>query len=117
MQRTETDGIVISCDFCGTDWDEVLPMIEGHQGSVLCLSCLRYALDQATPAPEVFGCTMCLMEKPSQARCWAHPAPGSAPGVNRDAVICWDCVRLGAGTFHKDRDVDFTWNPSDYPQA
>ena len=43
MQREEDGGIVISCDFCGTDWDEVVPMIEGHRGSVICLSCVEKA--------------------------------------------------------------------------
>lgn len=117
MQRTETDGIVISCDFCGTDWDEVRPMVEGHQGSVICLACLRYALDQAEPAPDSFQCAMCLMEKPAQARLWTHPGPKPSPGLNPNAAICWDCVRLAAKTFHKDKDVDFTWNPADYPKA
>lgn len=117
MQRTEAEGIVISCDFCGTDWDEVVPMVEGHQGSILCLPCLRYALEQSDAAPAAFKCTMCLVEKDVGTRHWAHPAPQPSPGLNAEAAICWDCVRLAAKTFHKDKDTDFTWSPSDYPQA
>ncbi len=117
MQRQEDDGIVISCDFCGTDWDEVRPMIEGHQGSVICLQCLRYALEQSEPAPEAFHCVVCLVDKDAGTRCWTHPAPKPSPGLNSGAVICWDCVRLGAKTFHKDKDVDFRWDPAAHPKA
>ena len=45
MQRPEDGGIVISCDFTGIDWDERIPMIEGHQGSVLSLEALAMARD------------------------------------------------------------------------
>jgi len=115
MQRTEDGGIVISCDFCGTDWDEELPMIEGHKGSVLCLACLKRALDEAKPADEPFTGTLCLSEKPAGARCWLHPAAIASPGLNPDAPLCWDCIRLAAKGFHKDPDVDFRWDSSKYP--
>ena len=44
MQREEPDGIVILCDFCRRDWDGQEPMIEGHHGSIICLQCLKLAL-------------------------------------------------------------------------
>ncbi|GAB4195694.1 MAG: hypothetical protein Kow00105_09940 [Phycisphaeraceae bacterium] len=116
MQRTEPDGIVISCDFCGTDWDEVIPMIEGHRGSVLCLSCLKSALDQATQTESPFECTLCLSGKPAGTRSWRHPDPTPSAGLNPNARICWDCVRLAAKGFHKDPDVDFRWDSSKYPR-
>ncbi len=115
MQRTEDGGIVISCDFCGTDWDEELIMIEGHKGSVLCLACLRRALEEAQPADEAFKGTLCLSEKPVGTRRWRHPDPKPSPGLNPDAPLCWDCIRLAAKGFHKDPDVDFRWDSSKYP--
>lgn len=116
MQRTEPEGIVISCDFCGTDWDEVIPMIEGHRGSVLCLACLKQALDQAIPAGQPFDCTLCLSGKPKGAKVWRHPNPQASQGLNDHAALCWDCVRLAAKGFHKDPDVDFRWDSSKYPK-
>ena len=117
MQRHEDGGIVISCDFCGADWDENRPMIEGHKGSVLCLACLRLALEQAQPADESFDCTLCLQRHEAGVRSWAHPAPDDLPGRNREACLCWACVRLAAKTFHKDKDTEFRWNPADHPKA
>lgn len=111
MQRTEDGGIVISCDFCGTDWDEVKPMIEGHHGSVLCLACLQAALEQA--GSESGGmiegvqpaCTMCLQEVELGKSRWA-PATRAA-GSNPTGLICIDCINQAAGTFSKDADIDW----------
>jgi len=108
MQRTEADGIVISCDFCLTDWDEVRPMIEGHRGSVLCLDCLRRALDASAPAETGFDCTLCLRHHEAGRKTWRNPAHPAA-------ALCFDCVRLAAKGFHKDPDTDFRWDPSKYP--
>lgn len=108
MQRTETDGIVISCDFCGVDWDEVLPMIEGHHGSIICLSCLKTALEQKSPAIHEFDCTLCLLHHPKETVCWiptAHPT-----AANPKATACQSCINQAAGTFSKDPDVDWKWD-------
>jgi len=111
MQRTEDGFIIISCDFCGTDWDEVRPMIEGHHGSVLCLECLKVALDHLATAEGRCDCTMCLRELPGATMPHWRPArqPGAAllAGANPLAVICADCVNQAAGTFSKDPDVDW----------
>lgn len=121
MQRTEPDGgIIISCDFCGVDWDPQTgtpAMTEGHKGSALCLDCLRRALPESQPAAEAFDCTLCLQRREAPTRRWAHPAPEPAPGLNPGAAICWECVRLAAKTFHKDKDIDFRWDPSDWPRS
>ena len=112
MQRTTPDGVVISCDFCGTDWDpydqtQALPMTEGHHGSVLCLRCLQHAIEQAEKAEDGFTCTMCLRERKAGTRCWTHPGPQPSAGLNPGAIVCWACVNLAARTFAKDKDVDF----------
>jgi hypothetical protein len=106
MQRDEDGGVVISCDFCGTDWDEQIPMIEGHRGSVLCLDCLKQAHEKAQPQDPLFSCVMCLREGlPADVARWAHPEP--LPTANRSAFICIDCINQAAGTFSKDPDVDW----------
>ncbi len=115
MQRDEDGQVVISCDFCGTDWDQCLSMIEGHRGSVLCLDCLKQALDQARPGDEPFTGTLCLSDKPAGTRMWRHPGPKPSSGLNPGAPLCWDCIRLAAKGFHKDPEVDFRWDSSKYP--
>ncbi len=115
MQREEDGYIIISCDFCGTDWDEVIPMIEGHRGSVMCLDCLKRAMDDAAPGGEEFTCTMCLQTFPGTVRHWSHPSPAPSPGLNPGAVICWSDIRQAAKAFHKDKEVDFRWDPAQYP--
>ena len=109
MQRTEPEGIVISCDFCGTDWDEIKPMIEGHHGSILCLECMQTALSQIEPGDSSFSCTLCLVEKGPEVPRWSFPERSSEllPGVNPGAVLCQDCLNQAAGTFSKDPDVDW----------
>jgi ClpX C4-type zinc finger len=106
MQRTEDGFIIISCDFCGTDWDEVKPMIEGHHGSIVCLTCFERAFAGASPGPDKFSCTMCLRDLPADTPRWRHPErPASANPV---AAICEDCIDQAAGAFHKDPDVPWS---------
>lgn len=100
MQRTEHGYVIISCDYCGTDWDQVRPMIEGHRGSVLCLNCLKLALASMTPPGERYHCNLCIRDGLDQPR-WTSPATG--------AHACRSCVHQAAGTFSKDPDVDWTW--------
>ena len=115
MQRTENDGIIISCDFCGSDWDPVdtsmsAPMVEGHHGSVICLACLIQALDQMAPSDQAFDCTLCLVEaQGSEVQRWRHPGPTPSPGLAPKAVACRACIRQAAGRFGKDPEVQFTW--------
>ena len=103
MQRTEPDGVVIACDFCGTDWDEVMPMIEGHRGSVLCLECMKLALEHAQAGSEGLSCTMCLRELPAYVPRWSQQPPPDR--ANQDAVLCRDCLDQAINAFGKDPDV------------
>lgn len=106
MQRTENGGVIISCDFCGTDWDPdtgLPPMSEGHHGSVLCLECMKLALVEAKPMDKPYACTLCLLDD----------VPATMPayrGSKRpNAVACEDCIKQAAGVFSKDPDVDWKW--------
>lgn len=115
MQRTEDSGIIISCDFCGTDWDPYdetnpRPMVEGHHGSVMCLECVKLALDQMRPGEGEYRCTMCIQEGlPADLPRWSHPDPVPSPGLNPMATACRACIRQAAGRFSKDKDVPWTW--------
>ena len=107
MQRTQKDGVIISCDFCGTDWDQVRPMIEGHHGSVLCLECLKQALTHHAPAAQKFQCTLCLQDRPAGVKSWApQPRPAAA---NPQARACLDCLHQAARAFDRDPDVAWKW--------
>jgi hypothetical protein len=105
MQRTEDGMIVISCDFTGEDWDEVQPMIEGHQGSIISLKALDLAIDHACEQAEKFTCTMCLRHFAAGERAW-KPDPLPA-GANPRAIICWDCVRQADRSFARDEDTEW----------
>lgn len=114
MQRTEQDGIIISCDFCGTDWDaydesHANPMVEGHHGSVMCLSCMKAALEQMALAEGGFHCTMCIQDLTADVQRWSHPHPTPSPGLNPMAIACRPCIRQAAGRFSKDPDVKWEW--------
>ncbi len=106
MQRETEEGyIIITCDFTGEDWDGESPMIEGHQGSVVCAEALLMAVEQAEPATERTQCTMCLRHRDPPMKMWRHPAPPEK--ANPDAVICWECIKLADRTFAKDPDVEW----------
>lgn len=115
MQRTEAGGIIISCDFCGTDWDpydetQSRPMIEGHHGSVICLECVKMALREMTPGEGPFFCTLCRHEDlPADLPRWRHPHASSSPGLNAEATACQPCINQAAGRFSKDPDVKWKW--------
>ncbi|MBI1335446.1 MAG: hypothetical protein GC164_00615 [Phycisphaera sp.] len=106
MQKREPEGIVIACDFCGTDWDEIKPMIEGHHGSVLCLECLKQALRDLAPSDGEFTCTLCLRTAlPAGTPAWSPTDHNN--GANPDARACEDCIHQAARAFDKDPDVDW----------
>ena len=124
MQRTTDDGIVISCDLCGTDWDaydqaQANPMTEGHHGSVICLNCTKRALDEAAPSDKAFKCTLGLTDHDAGEICWQHPDPPNpdAPGLNKNAISNWDNIRQAGRSFGKDPDIDFKWEAGKYPRV
>ena len=106
MQRTQADGVIISCDFCSVDWDPNTgqpPMIEGHHGSCICLSCVQQALTALGAQPGEFNCPLCLRTMlPATLPRWSH---ASHPNVH----ACKDCVHQAAKAFSRDPDIDWTW--------
>ena len=83
-------------------------MMEGHHGSVVCLECLKCALAEARSAGADFSCTMCLQPRPAGTAHWSDPA-------RPQAVICRECIHLAARTYHRDPDVDWTWDGKKLP--
>jgi hypothetical protein len=103
MQRIEDNALIVSCDFCGTDWDGQFAAIEGHRGSIVCLECLKLALDQLELAGEQFKCVLCLREPlPPSMRRWHH-------ATHPQTFACDGCVYQAAGAFDKDPDIEWTW--------
>ena len=106
MQRTDSQGVTISCDFCGTDWDPTtgLPaMIEGHHGSCICLECVKIAVKLLHSEGGEFNCPLCLKTLlPADMPRWTSP-------TKPDVHACKDCVYQAAGTLSKDPDVDWKW--------
>lgn len=92
------------CDFCRRAWDGTFPMIEGHQGSLICGRCLTVAYTEAVlndtgSTPEGAKCTLCLEHREEPA--WQSP-------THEEAVACRRCLKQGAGRLHKDPDWDWT---------
>lgn len=113
MQREDPDGIVIVCDFCRRDWDGQEAMVEGHHGSILCLECLKLALDQQKPGleGEKYKCTLCLrFNIPPTVPRWSHPE-------HSEAIACQECLYQAAKAFSRNEDVDFKWDYTKYPKA
>lgn len=95
MQRQDPDGIVIMCDFCHRDWDGQEAMIEGHHGSVICLTCLNRAAKEKSAGAEKFSCTLCLRyNMPQKMPRWHNPQ-------HPDAIICNECIEQATKAFAK----------------
>src|SRR5215468_443404 len=103
MQRIEDKALIVSCDFCAIDWDGSSPVIEGHRGSIICLECLKIALDGLEPAASDYQCVLCLRESiPSTLPRWSHR--------NRPSTCaCRNCVHQAAEVFDADPDIPWTW--------
>jgi hypothetical protein len=112
MQRQGSDPANMSvsdflCDFCGRAWDGAFPMVEGHQGSLICGGCLSVAwlevgVAAARGAPAGGStCTMCLERRDEPT--WSSPT--------REAHACRRCVRQAAGTL--EQDPDWEWSKPD----
>ncbi|MBX3362427.1 MAG: hypothetical protein KIT19_07785 [Phycisphaeraceae bacterium] len=95
----------VLCNFCAREWTDDLPLVEGHQGSIICGVCLKTAcklLDGGTLVTSHRTCTMCLEHRDDPA--WESPwVEGS--------VICGRCINLGATALSKDKD--YAWKRSD----
>lgn len=105
MHKTSPSGQLIesSCDFCGRVWDPEGSdlMIEGHQGSLICLKCLTAAyrsvvLDKTGEDHRLKQCTMCLEEREQPE--WESP-------VHPESRICLRCIKQSATALEKDPET------------
>lgn len=85
---TERDFL---CDFCGRDWSQAQPFVEGHHGSCVCGDCLRAAC-AAEPEARAFECSLCLERRDELAL-----ASGTAH-------LCRRCRDQSARTLERDPD-------------
>lgn len=102
MHKTNPGGEVIGsfCDFCGKVWDQAGTeiMVEGHQGSLICLKCLSAAyasvvLHGAGAEHKGKQCLMCIEERDQEQ--WESP-------VNEGVRICRRCLKQSATALEKD---------------
>ena len=103
-------AIVLSCDFCGTDWDNESAMVEGHRGSILCLPCIEKARVEVEDQENdgLFKCTLCQQEKEgSTIQSWRHTSATVSPGLNAEAQMCEDCLQQAVRVMKKDKSVDW----------
>jgi hypothetical protein len=97
------------CDFCARAWDGAFPLVEGHQGSLICGNCLTIAYTDVVHmgldgAPSGATCTLCLEERDDPM--WASP-------VREGASVCRRCLRQGGTKLHK--DPDWPWTKPEAP--
>lgn len=91
----------VLCDFCHREWNEDIPMIEGHQGSCICGNCLATAhaevvVNGSDGALREFGCPMCLETRQDREALGRGDEPGWQSPLYEDAVICKRCIELAA---------------------
>lgn len=105
MHKTDTKGHVIEslCDYCRRTWlpdgDEI--MIEGHQGSLICLKCLSAAYRAVVLmklGDEFKGrqCMMCLEDRDQPQ--WESP-------VCEGTRVCLRCIKQAATALEKDPET------------
>ena len=87
------------CDYCHRAWDGAFPMVEGHQGHLICGNCmtLAYRAISSDPAEGPLpACAMCLEERTGEPH-WRSP-------VDESKVVCKRCVKQAAGALSKDAE-------------
>jgi hypothetical protein len=97
------------CDCCMQHWDEDRPMVEGHQGSLICSQCLTVgygSLVHLHEGGEHAGnkCVMCIEHRSEPL--WQSP-------LRPEIFVCVRCIRQAAGTLSA--DPDFGWKRPEKP--
>ncbi len=109
--QTAEGNDFFKCDYCRRPWADDRPMVEGHQGSLVCGQCLTVAYieivggaDGAPPTAPNAGtlkardevCRMCLVSQDEPA--WRSP-------LFDDALICRRCIKQSAGVLEQDDEL------------
>lgn len=91
------------CDFCRNSWAEDRPMVEGHQGSLICVHCLTVGFTQVVvsgtgqPLQPPALCALCLEQRTDPH--WRSPL--------QDAWACRRCLKQSAAILEK--DPEYGW--------
>ncbi len=88
------------CDFCHKPWADDRPMVEGHQGALICSQCLTPAyvdIVHAGGGKELVEakCSLCLEARPEAK--WASP-------LFPETIACRRCIKQCAGVLEHDED-------------
>ena len=94
----------ILCDFCGKpSWASGEPCVEGHQGSIVCGTCLTKAFEELIVAKvekeAATKCRMCLEDRDD---------PFWLGSIEPIAPICKRCVKQSAGVLTKSKHWDWS---------
>lgn len=105
----DEDNLVMEdflCDYCGNEWTDDRPMVEGHHGSCVCGNCLTVAYTElgltvrggdngsSEGVPSGAKCNLCLEVR--EESIWKSPV--------REAYLCRRCAKQSAGVLQKDKD-------------
>lgn len=95
----------VLCDFCRRSWGDDVPMVEGHQGSCICGTCLatawRCVVLTGDGGERSYRCTMCLEEDEDRAALDRGEERGWRSPAYPDAAVCRRCIKQAAGALHK----------------
>ena len=106
----------VLCDFCHRAWTEDVPVVEGHQGAIICGNCLAVGYDAivnhdggAGVLAGGYACRMCLENDEDRAALDRPGERGWPSPLHPDVAICTRCVRMAAEKLTG--DPDFAWTP------
>lgn len=94
----------ILCDYCGkAAWSMGEPCVEGHQGSIVCGTCLSHAYTslvlEGNEQETTEKCRMCLEDRED---------PTWLGNIEPIAPICKRCVKQSAGVLTKSKHWDWS---------
>ena len=94
----------ILCDYCGrASWAKGEPVVEGHQGSIICGSCLEMSYNalvvSSSGQQTEQQCRMCLETR--QQPSWHSE-------FDPQATICLRCTRQSATALEKSKHWDWS---------
>jgi len=97
------------CDFCGSVWSDDRPMVEGHQGSLICRRCLDLAYSElwlsggGVSLPQNAKCILCLEHRDEP--CFASPMnEGQIDGI----FGCKRCIKQSVVILERDPDFGYS---------
>lgn len=104
---TDPDNMTMQdflCDFCMKHWEDHRPMVEGHQGSLICSECLKVAYVEVLMSKTGSGdpavkCRLCLEERKGLS--WRSPR-------DEAAQVCERCIRQASTAMAQDPDSGWT---------